>query len=284
MQTRRFEGRDGVWLAADVGGDPAHPSVILLHGGGQTRHSWKTATWALVARGNYVVSLDLRGHGESDWSKNGDYGFDSYVADLFAVIRLLRTKPTLIGASLGGLVSLLAVGENGGNFARALVLVDVTPKLNRQGTERIVAFMQSHPNGFASLEEAADAVARFLPHRPRPGNASGLYRNLRMGPDGRYYWRWDPGFHRSYAAMAPEAILKRCESAARKVTIPTLLVRGSLSEVVDEEGIRHFLSVIPSAQFVDVRGASHMVAGDKNDAFNAAVIGFLAQIPDQEEH
>jgi non-heme chloroperoxidase len=105
-----------------------------------------------------------------------------------------------------------------------------------------------------------------------------LSRNLRVGADGRYYWHWDPDFLPSDSVMAPEALFQRFEAAARNVKVPTLHVRGSMSEIVDEEGIRHFLSLIPSARFVDVVGAAHMVAGDKNDAFNQAVIAFLASI------
>lgn len=275
MIAQSFEGY-GLKIAADVGGDPGDPAVVFLHGGGQTRHSWRAAAAALVASGHYVVSLDLRGHGASEWAADGDYSLDALVEDLYAVLRQLPTKPTLVGASVGGLVALTAIGESRCRIATALVLVDVTPRIDPIGENRVREFMQAHVDGFASLEEAADAVAAFNPHRPRPADPSGLLRNLRLREDGRYYWHWDPDLFTSLDA-SPSQQGERYEAAARRVRCPTLLVRGTRSELVDEESVQHFLDLIPSAEYADVSGAGHMVAGDRNDAFNEAVLAFLGR-------
>jgi pimeloyl-ACP methyl ester carboxylesterase len=131
--------------------------------------------------------------------------------------------------------------------------------------------MRSAPNGFANLEEAANAVAGYLPHRPRPKDNSGLMKNLRLREDGRLHWHWDP---RMLDGRGPRDF-ERMGRAAEALTIPTLLVRGQMSDVLSPEGARAFLDLAPHAEFVDIAGADHMVAGDRNDAFNAATFDFL---------
>lgn len=275
MRRHTYIGHGGVALAANVGGDPGHPPVILLHGGGQTRHSWAGAAAALVGRGYHVISFDARGHGESDWSPDGQYQIDHYVADLQGIARTLPSAPAFIGASLGGLTSLIAVGEAPAEFARALVLVDIVPQVKPEGVERILSFMTAYPQGFASLEEAADAVAAYLPHRPRPRDYSGLQKNLRRGPDERLYWHWDPRLMADGARADVQRLQQRLEAAASKVRVPTLVLRGEHSEIVSADGVDALLALMPGARAADVGGARHMVAGDENNAFNAAVLGFL---------
>ena len=189
-------GRDGNKLAADVAGDPADPPAILLHGGGQTRHSWGTTLGALGDRGWHTFAIDMRGHGDSEWAADGDYTLDAFAGDVLAIAHTLASPPALVGASLGGIASLAAIGEHPGeNVARALVLVDVAPRIEEQGRERIGAFMAEHMNdGFATLDEVADAIAAYNPHRPRPTDLHGLEKNLRRRDDGRWYWHWDPTF------------------------------------------------------------------------------------------
>jgi non-heme chloroperoxidase len=275
MKPKRFKGSSGLSLAADVGGDPAAPPVILTHGGGQTRHAWAEASRALAASGFHVVSLDLRGHGDSDWAQDGDYRVDTFIADLHAVIETLPSAPALVGASLGGIVSLLVAGESAAPTVGALVLVDVTPNVERSGATQIRNFMRGTAGGFANIEEAAVAVEAYMPHRPRPKDVSGLMKNLRMRADGKLYWHWDPRFLEGGRSAQPEQTRLRLEEAARDLSIPTLLIRGSLSELVSPRTVAEFRALAPSAEYVDVEGAAHMVAGDRNTAFNAAVIEFL---------
>lgn len=275
LHTQRYVGYQGTQLGADIGGDPHHPAVILLHGGGQTRYSWGRAARELVQAGYHVIALDLRGHGESDWAEDGDYSLNAFVADLRAVIATLDHPPPLVGASLGGATALLSVGESVAPLARALVLVDLVPRMASAGLRQIGEFMGGNLDGFASVTEAADAVARYLPHRPRPSSPDGLLKNLRLKEDGRFYWHWDPQFQLNESRPRPEELFQRLELAAGQITIPTLLVRGKQSEIVTAEGVQALLELIPHAEFVDVEGAGHMVAGDKNDAFNSVIERFL---------
>ncbi|HVH07173.1 MAG TPA: alpha/beta hydrolase [Myxococcota bacterium] len=271
-------GRNGVRLRAEVCGGEAAPPVLLLHGGGQTRHAWGGTAQALAEDGWCAVSVDLRGHGDSEWAPDGDYAFEAFADDVDAIARTFAEPPVLVGASLGGIASLIAVGQRG-TPARALVLVDVGPKIEVAGAERVLEFMTSRPDGFASLEDAADAVAGYMPHRERPRDLGGLAKNLRQGEDGRYRWHWDPRFIvRNRPRVAAEGFGDGMDDAARSLRIPTLLVRGKLSDLLSEEGARHFLELAPHAKYADVTGAGHMVAGDRNDLFTRAVRDFLRDV------
>jgi pimeloyl-ACP methyl ester carboxylesterase len=277
-------GRDGNKLAADVAGDPENPLAILLHGGGQTRHSWGTTLNALAQRGWYTLAVDLRGHGDSEWAADGDYTLDAFAGDVLAISRGLDAPPALVGASLGGVASLAAIGEHTDEeVARALVLVDVAPRIEEQGRLRIGFFMMEHmESGFGSLDDVADAIQAYNPHRARPTNLAGLEKNLRKR-DGRWYWHWDPQFISGKMGSSDEtrsSIVdpERLQAAARNLTIPTLLVRGRVSDLLSEEGAQELLLLVPHAQMVDVAGAGHMVAGDRNDLFNEAVVTFLDRV------
>ncbi len=274
-QPQFLDGAGGVRLAHDRHGPVDGAPVVLLHGGGQTRHAWGATARALGEAGYRVVSLDLRGHGDSGWSDSGDYGFGAFRDDVLAVLDGFDRPAILVGASLGGIASLLAAGEGPRDKVAALVLVDITPKVGGAGSQRIMAFMNANPDGFANVEEAADAVAGYLPHRPRPRNPQGLMKNLRLR-EGRLHWHWDPSFIRRVGADRFEDD-KRLSNAAAGVTVPTLLVRGEHSEIVQEEDVEAFNALIPQAEVVDVRGAGHMVAGDQNTVFGEAVLAWLAR-------
>jgi non-heme chloroperoxidase len=270
-----WRGSAGVTLAGDAWGDPAGPLVLLQHGGGQTRHAWKNVGEQLGRAGYHAIAFDARGHGESDWAPDGVYGQDAMVDDLRDLVAALGDRrPVLVGASMGGGTSLVAIGEDRVD-ATALVMVDIAPRVEPVGVERIGRFMRQRPEGFASLEEAADAVAAYQPQRQRPRDAAGLAKNLRLGADGRYHWHWDPRF-----LLGPRELDKRMarlEACARAIRVPTLLVRGGLSDVLSEEGAAHFLALCPHSEYVNIDGAAHMVAGDRNDIFGQAVIAFLGR-------
>ena len=265
----------GLSLAGErIGDDPAD-IVLFLHGGGQTRHSWKSTGIRTAHGGRTAILLDARGHGDSDWHPGGDYRLDGFVADLLECLATLNQPPVIVGASLGGITALVAAGENPG-VARGLVLVDVVAALERPGARRIREFMTSAPHGFASLNEVADAIAAYNPLRPRPPTLDGLQKNVRRRADGRWYWHWDPAFidigDESHRRSPPE----RLRSAARALTVPTLIVRGAQSDVVSATGVADMLTLIPHAQAVDVPAAGHMVAGDDNDVFSAELERFLS--------
>jgi pimeloyl-ACP methyl ester carboxylesterase len=272
-----FRGMGGVRLAADRRGSTTAPPVLLLHGGGQTRHSWGGTADALADAGWQAITVDARGHGESDWPPDADYRLSSFAEDVRVIAEALGQAPVVVGASLGGLTMVLLEGELAPGTARAVVLVDVVPELESSGTARIKDFMSDRlSEGFGSLEEAAAAVAAYNPHRPPPSDLRGLAKNLRER-EGRWYWHWDPAFMTTNG-VSEVTDVDRMRAAARGLTPPVMLVRGRMSDVVSEDGVRSFLADCPQAEYVDVSGAGHMVAGDRNDAFTYAAVDFLDRL------
>ncbi len=277
VHTQTFRGHNDIKLVGDAYGDPSADPVLFLHGGGQTRHAWGGAAKALAEAGWYVVTLDQRGHGESEWAKDKDYSVDSFTADVLKVAATFSKLPAFVGASMGGGTALTAQGESEKQICSALVLVDVTPRVEMKGVQRIMDFMTQKPEGFETLEEVADAIAAYTPNRKRTKNLAGLEKNLRQLPNGRYRWHWDPdmiGVRFAERMEYPD----RLADAARNLKVPTLLVRGQQSDVVSMEGANEFLELVPHAKFVDVKDAGHMVAGDQNDIFTHAVLEFLGDL------
>jgi pimeloyl-ACP methyl ester carboxylesterase len=282
-----FTGAAGNKLVADIFGGDGAP-VLLLHGGGQTRHAWRKTAEGIARSGRIAFAVDQRGHGDSDWVEDGAYTFFDYAADVAAVAREIAAragaKPAVIGASMGGIASLIAEGEaeaKGASLLSALVLVDITPRVDMSGVAKIQGFMSAHAReGFATVAEAAEAVAAYLPHRPRPKSNEGLRKNLRHHADGRWRWHWDPRFLDGPHPVNTERakVEAALVSAARRLKVPALLVRGASSELVQQAHAKEFLELVPHAEYADVTGARHMVAGDRNDQFSAAILGFLGRL------
>ena len=274
--TRQFRGSGGLALVADEWNEPAsdgRASVLLLHGGGQNRFSWKKTGQIMADQGLHVVALDSRGHGDSDRSPDAMYTIEALCADTLAVVEQIGRPVVLVGASMGGLTSILAARQGGPGQVSKLVLVDVVPRYEKDGSARIRDFMFAHVHGFDSLEQAADAVAAYLPHRTRPRSPEGLKKNLRHR-NGRWYWHWDPAFL-TKPNEDPFVRVELLEQAAVELSIPILLIRGKLSDVVSEEAVADFLAKVPAAEFVELSGAGHTAAGDDNDAFSEAVVEFV---------
>lgn len=283
IESLNFQGADGLTIRADAYGRKHNPAVLFMHGGGQTRHAWGSAAEQLADDGFYAVTMDMRGHGESGWCPQGQYNIDHFVADFHQVLRQMPVHesdclPVIIGASLGGITALAGIARAAKSIARALVLVDIVPKINPQGRANIVAFMKSRPDGFISLEDAANTIAVYLPHRPRRTDLSGLKKNLRLGEDGRYYWHWDPQFMFGEQDIHTPQTRRVLQQAAAQIEVPTLLVKGSLSEIVDDDGVDDFCRSIKHGEVVEVAGAGHMVAGDVNTIFAEEVKKFLRKL------
>jgi len=278
----KIAGHGAMQIAATREG-PAHGfPVCLIHGGGQTRHAWRAAQRSLAEKGFLAVSLDLRGHGESSWSATAAYRYDDYAADLRCVAETLPRPPILVGASLGGIASVLAAGEKPPIAIAGLVLVDVAANMRKEGSRAIMDFMLGTTGGFDNLEAAADAVARYLPHRPRPRNTDGLMKNLRKHENGRFIWHWDPrAFTQSFDS---EALSRRLEGAAALIDVPAILLRGEASELVTREIADAFMKLFHQGAVVDIPKAHHMVAGDRNDAFNAELLAFVTAIRAAQAH
>lgn len=275
LHTERIITSDGLTLAATCCGERGQPAVILLHGGGQTRHSWRGTVRSLGALGYHALAFDARGHGDSDWSPKPDYSYERLADDLQAVVSTMAATPVIIGASMGGMTAMHAIGHNEAAFARAMVLVDIAPRVDPKGLKRVGDFLNGHRDGFANIDEAADAVAAYNPHRPRPRDPRGLMKNLRLRDDGRLHWHWDPRFFRERSDEQRDKNAQRLLDMCRHITIPALLVHGAQSDVVTTHGIDELRARLPHLEVGRVSGAGHMIAGDRNEAFNGAIMPFL---------
>lgn len=272
--TNRVLAGDGVELAVETRGLSDAPPLLLAHGFGQSRRAWARAATFFAERGWCSVTFDARGHGGSGRLAGGNYRLEQFVDDLLIVAQSLGQPPVLVGASMGGLLGLVAAGEIRPDPFRALVLVDITPRWESAGVARMLGFMRAHPDGFASLEEASREVAAYLPQRGGRRNDQELAQLLRRGEDGRLRWHWDPALLDTVAREG-ERHQQRLLDAARKVDVPVLLVSGGRSDVVSAQAVREFLASVPRATHVEIPHATHTLAGDDNAAFTAAIEPFL---------
>lgn len=263
---------DGLPLAAEFrAGDG--PGVLLAHGFGQTRQAWSATQARLAARGLASLTWDARGHGRS--GRNPDdrpYRRDQFADDVQITAAAAGPAPILVGASMGGLTGMVAQAR--ARPFSALVLVDITPRWESAGVERILAFMRAHPDGFASFEEAAERIAEYLPHRRGRKSPGQLAHLLVPRADGRLVWHWDPRLLDEFIPDT-EGLEEQLDAACRSIDVPVLLLSGGRSDLVSDETVAHFLDLVPHARHVRLPEATHMVAGDDNDAFTDTLLEFL---------
>lgn len=253
-------------------------SLLFAHGFGQTHGAWKRTATALAGQGYPGLAYDARGHGGSD--RNPEelaYSGEQFTDDLIIVAGEHAQPPVLIGASMGGLFGLLAEARWPGLF-RAMVLVDITPRWEASGLQRILGFITAFPEGFDSLEHAADIIAAYLPHRRERKTPAELREVLCEGSDGRWRWHWD--------ARLVDDLVRDCAQhqdsiaeAAQAIRCPVLLISGGRSDLVSERTVEEFRTLVPHARHTHLPDATHMVAGDDNDTFTTAVLDYLADLP-----
>ncbi|MEL6530034.1 MAG: alpha/beta hydrolase [Pseudomonadota bacterium] len=284
ISTTRIDGAGGLSLAAEAVGDEGAMPILLAHGGGQTRRAWKRVTGDLAKAGYRAIAIDMRGHGDSDWAASGAYDIRDFASDLVAIASQMDRAPALVGASLGGLAGMIAEGHLAPDSFASMTLVDIAPRMEPGGVMRVVGFMEEHvETGFSSPEEAAEVIASYMPHRRKRGAGEGLRRYLRQKENGRYYWHWDPAFIRNImtAKRSDPAHQDRqfdaLSDAASRLSLPLHLIRGGSSDLVSEEAVAHLRDLVPHTEYSDIADATHMVVGDANDAFSAAILDFLTR-------
>ena len=128
--TIRFRGFAGVELEAEVSGAADDPAILLLHGVGQTRAVWSELTGDLVDSGRRVISLDMRGHGGSEWPQDDRYDIEAMAEDLRAVLAQLDSRPVVVASTVAGWVATLALARDAAHLAAGLVLVDMPVKID----------------------------------------------------------------------------------------------------------------------------------------------------------
>jgi pimeloyl-ACP methyl ester carboxylesterase len=263
-------------LAGEAYGDQAAPPVLFFHGGGQSRNAWIGSAKAVAEAGYYGVSFDLRGHGDSDWAEDGDYLLDAFGRDVERLLSHFDQPVTLVGASRGGQAALVG-GSRHPDRVCLIMLADVAPMMRDDGVDGIRAFFAEGEAGFATLDDAADSLARHL-NQPRMDDASRLARAMREDGEGRWHWRWDPATGKREFLHPPsegEALL----AAAAQVKSPIVLVRAELSHLLTDEGVYRFGQLAPQLEVITAKGVGHMFTADRNDAFAAQLLERLQRTP-----
>ena len=275
-ELRKFRG-DGLALAGEAYGDPAAPPVLFFHGGGQSRNAWRGSAQTVASKGYYGVTFDLRGHGDSDWAKDGDYLLDAFGRDVEQLLQQFSRPATLVGASRGGQAALVG-GSRHPDRTRLIVLADVAQDMRDDGVDGIREFFAESEKGFDTLDLAADSLAKHLGHK-RMADAARLAGSMRQASTGRWYWRWDPATGRREFLHPPsenESVL----AAARLATVPIVLVRAELSHLVTDAGVAKFKELAPQLEVVTAPGVGHMFTADRNDNFAADLLVWLDRIPE----
>lgn len=262
-------------------GDRDAAPIVCLHGGAQTAYMWEELGAALASR-YYLLAPDLPAHGDSD--PIFDAPFDrhvlaSSVAPLAAEFGI--TRAACVGASLGGITSLTLAAARP-ELVGAVVLVDIGHRLEDAGVDRIIEFMTKHES-FASLEDAAEAVAEYLPHRRAPADPQRLRRNLRQRADGR--WEWKHGLGRQMRDGGPRPgfggwreLVSGMDREAATIQVPVLVLRGSQSDVLSDEGAGEIAALLPDARLATIGAAGHHAAGDNPETTVSLVRSFLDEI------
>ena len=279
----RVETADGLGLAVESFGPADGAPLLFAHGFGQSRLAWVRAAEQLAATGYCCLTMDGRGHGDSDWHGEHRYELDQFVADAAQIASSQARKPIWIGASMGGLIGLLAEAESSDGLFEALVLVDVTPRWEEAGVGRMLDFMRAHPEGFASVADASAAVAEYLPHRTQRADDGRLRKMLVPMANGRLRWHWDPRLLEQVADNGSR-YFARLEAAARRLTLPVLLISGGRSDIVSDQTIAEFQRLVPHAGHERIERATHMVVGDANDVFVETISRYVLSISTRPQH
>lgn len=268
----RFSGGSGQTLAADIFGPDVGPPILLIGGMGQTRNSWHRAAQRLAEGGRRAITLDIRGHGESDRAPDGDYSYPRQIEDIAAIGKAVGRPIVLAGNSLGGKISLAAAGALGAEVVSGLVMVDAVPRSRPQGVSDLAHAMRIPPDGFASL---GDTAAQIALSRGAVIPPERLARNMRKDEQGRWHWHWDPSYRDPRHKIGLGAGSELLERLGAKVRVPTLLAWCEKSEIVDAQGVDALRAVIPQLEVESIPGATHRIVGEQNDIFADALLGFL---------
>ena len=250
------------------------PPVVLLHGFAQTCHSWDFAALGLCDRFR-LIAVDLRGHGDSDWTPDGDYSLEAHQQDLQALLEALRLdRVVLMGNSMGGRVSLLHGAARAGQVT-GLVMVDAAPEHVPVGVDKIRRFLEQ-PDVLDSFEEFVGLVQRYNRRRPVDQIRGSLIHNLRQLSDGRWTWKYDAALRSGRRSpINSREPVARLWKAVDEVRCPALLVRGAESDIVSQAILDKMRQRNPTFEQVTVEGAGHLVVGDNPAEFQKAVSPFL---------
>ena len=267
------EVSDGRRVSALVwGAEPA--DLVLIHGGGQNAHTWDTVALAL---GRPLVAIDLPGHGHSDWPGDQRVLDKEALADDVAVAieRLAPEASMVVGMSLGGATS-IALATRHPKLVARLVLVDITPGVNREKSSDIAAFLAG-PESFATFDEILERTIAFNPTRSESSLRRGVLHNAVQRDDGTWTWRHQLGRPAGSSGLHVDSVEFGYQwDDLESIGVPVLLVRGDRSPVVDDDDEAEFRRRRPTDQVILVGGAGHSIQGDQPVELARILSEFLA--------
>ncbi|MGH7931817.1 MAG: alpha/beta fold hydrolase [Candidatus Binataceae bacterium] len=257
-------------------GTKGRQPIIFLHGGGLNAHTWDLV--CLMLRHEYhCLALDQRGHGDSEWEPTADYSFDTQVRDIEHFVEKLDLKrPLLVGHSMGGFAAMGYAIKHASTLA-GVILVDVAPELNPEGSVRIRDFIDQDRE-LESVDAFVERALKFNPRRNRQLLRRSLLHNLRQLPNGKWTWKHDPN------RMSPDFHKERIERAsyisesAASISCPTLVMRGARSDVLTDEGAQKFAAAIPNGRWIQIGDAGHTIQGDNPRGLLEAMRPFMREI------
>jgi flavin reductase (DIM6/NTAB) family NADH-FMN oxidoreductase RutF/pimeloyl-ACP methyl ester carboxylesterase len=271
VEQLEFQGYGGIAIAGTGFGSPDNPSVLLLPSHGQTREFWYGSAAALAEAGRYAICVDLRGHGDSAHSPDGQYGLDAYIGDLRAILAALPNRAVVVTAGLGALIAMAAVGEGAPYLVSGLALVDANIWVEQAVAARMGQALESRTMEFDDPAQIVDAIAAAYPSEPRPVTDRIMAAYARR-EDGRFQWRGDP---KAMASGSLPEFESRLTEASARIASPVTLIRGSLNETVSAAVTEKLQALIKGAEVAEIEGAGHYATSDREDDFNAILIDFL---------
>lgn len=258
-------------------GDAAAPPVVMVHGLTGNAHAFDNLAAHFATR-YHVISVDVRGRGDSDWATDGDYSNDAYVADLESLRQVLGFERfSLVGTSMGGRISLTYAGAYPERVERT-VLNDIGPEVDPRGGSRIasssrdaitafktieeaMAWHRENPVGFSAMSDAQQRAAAGFAVKPLAG--------------GGYTWKMDPAVRTDPRRPDPEVSW----NLARRIPGPVLLVRGGDSDLLSPEIARRMLAEMQDCRMVEVPGVGHAPTLMEPEAFGPVMEFFSLACP-----
>ena len=254
-------------------GPESAPPVVLLHGLTSHARSWDALGRELSAN-RRVIALDQRGHGDSDRAPDGDYRVATMAADVAGFVDALGLgRFELLGLSMGGRVGIAYAGGRGARIER-LCIVDIGPEIHLPGMERIRQMMAGSPERIGSEEEAVALARRANPRAPEAGLRERVRHAVRPLPDGGVEWKYDKALRDMMRQGGRRDPIDLWEPL-RRITAPTLLVRGADSDVLSTEVAKRMIDALPDGRLVEIAGAGHPVPMDQPESFARAVRDFF---------
>lgn len=246
--------------------------LVLLHGFTGHARSWDAFAQAMSA--DYrVLALDQRGHGETEWAAPDQYGTTHMVADLEAFVAALGLhRFVLLGLSMGGNVAIHYAGKQPAALDR-LVIVDIGPEIVTSGLDRINQGVRAKDR-FSSPEEAFAAARAVNSVPPEAHHRQRVMNNLMRLENGTWTFRYDRALRDPHNPRQRPSAAEGWQAVAR-IAVPTLLIRGELSDILAPEHAARMARDIADCQLVEVRGSGHAVPLDQPDGFLKAVREFL---------